>query len=80
MPIKSELHRRFVKAVKVRRQELEMTQGELAKKLGVQQPVVAAMEAGANCPTLAIVERVAAALNIQPEALMLTPVGSDSKK
>ena len=60
--IDSDLHRVFLENVKARRQELDLTQSEVAEIMGVAQPTYAHIESGRNIPTLGIVERVAKAL------------------
>ena len=65
--INSELHARFCANIKSRRNALELTQVELAKRLNVSQPTVAQMESGSWVPTLDTVEAVAKALEL-PDA------------
>lgn len=57
-----DLHAQFIAEAKQRLAELGWTQEELAKKIGVAQPNVAAILSGKHKPTLATVERVAKAL------------------
>lgn len=52
-------------AVRHRREELEMTQSELAKRAGLQQPAVARFEAGGTMPTIPMLERLADALGLR---------------
>jgi len=78
MPIKSSLHARFCRNLVERRKELGLTQEELGRRLGISQEAVNALENGRNCPTLDRIDRVAQALDIAPEALLLfelLPVG-----
>jgi ribosome-binding protein aMBF1 (putative translation factor) len=49
-------------AVRHRREELGITQAELAERAGLQQPVVARFEAGGTMPTIPMLERLADAL------------------
>ena len=56
--------------MKARRLELGLTQAQLAKAVGVQQPVIAQMESGRNVPLLTVVEKIAKGLDITPEALL----------
>ncbi|GAA2787279.1 helix-turn-helix domain-containing protein [Streptomyces showdoensis] len=52
-------------AVRARREELGMTQSQLALASGLQQPAVARFEAGGTMPTLPVLERLAAALDLR---------------
>jgi HTH-type transcriptional regulator/antitoxin HipB len=49
-------------AVRHRREELGITQAELAERAGLQQPAVARFESGGTMPTIPMLERLAAAL------------------
>jgi HTH-type transcriptional regulator/antitoxin HipB len=49
-------------AVRHRREELGITQEELAERAGLQQPAVARFEAGGTMPTIPMLERLADAL------------------
>jgi len=49
-------------AVRHRREELGMTQAELAERAGLQQPAVARFETGGTMPTIPMLERLADAL------------------
>jgi transcriptional regulator with XRE-family HTH domain len=74
--ITTDMHRRFCANMRRRRLEINMTQQQLADKLGVAQPGIAAIEAGRASPTLDTVARVAEALDMSPEWLLaLEPVG-----
>jgi transcriptional regulator with XRE-family HTH domain len=48
--------------VRRRREELGITQAELAERAGLQQPAVARFEAGGTMPTIPMLERLADAL------------------
>jgi DNA-binding XRE family transcriptional regulator len=48
--------------VRERREALGMTQDQLARAAGLEQPAVARLEAGGTMPTLPLLERIAAAL------------------
>ncbi len=77
MAIETDLHARFCRNVRARRRELGLTQVQLAERLGVKQPTIALIEQGRACPGLDVVERIARALDISPEALLMfdpTPV------
>jgi predicted transcriptional regulator len=69
--INTELHGRFCRNIRSRRLELGLTQAQLAAKMGVQQPIIARLEAGGSAPTLDTVESVAKSLGLSPEALFL---------
>jgi transcriptional regulator with XRE-family HTH domain len=64
----------FSESVKARRKELGLTQEQLAGKLGVKQPSVAAIESNreTRSPSLSLVARFAEALNTSPSALLST--------
>ncbi len=64
------IHRAFCENVKSRRTSLGLTQTDLANRLGVTQPVVAAIEAGRRVPTLTTVQQVADALDSSPLELL----------
>ena len=49
-------------AVRHRREELGITQAELAERAGLQQPAVARFETGGTMPTIPMLERLADAL------------------
>jgi transcriptional regulator with XRE-family HTH domain len=65
-----ELHQRFVTNVKRRRLTLGMTQHQIADRLDIKQPSYAAIEAGRCNPSLDVVEKVARALDCDPEELL----------
>ena len=49
-------------AVRHRREELGITQAELAERAGLQQPAIARFETGGTMPTISMLERLADAL------------------
>lgn len=51
------------------RKEKGMTQVQLAKKCGMAQPNIAAIEAGKNSTTIDVLERIAKALNVRIELI-----------
>jgi ribosome-binding protein aMBF1 (putative translation factor) len=52
-------------AVRRRREELGLTQAELAERAGLKQPAVARFEAGGTMPTIPMLERLAEALEVR---------------
>ncbi|MGN9836745.1 helix-turn-helix domain-containing protein [Nonomuraea sp. H19] len=52
-------------AARLRREELGLTQAELAERAGLQQPAVARFEAGGTMPTIPMLERLAEALEVR---------------
>ncbi|MEV6070619.1 helix-turn-helix transcriptional regulator [Nocardia sp. NPDC052001] len=52
-------------AVRFRREELGLTQTELASRTGLKQPAVARFEAGGTMPTIPMLERFAEALELR---------------
>lgn len=52
-------------AVRLRREELGLTQAELAERAGLKQPAVARFEAGGTMPTIPMLERLAEALEVR---------------
>jgi transcriptional regulator with XRE-family HTH domain len=52
-------------AVRLRREALGLTQADLAGLAGLQQPAVARFEAGGTMPTIPMLERLAAALQLR---------------
>ncbi|MFE3452084.1 helix-turn-helix domain-containing protein [Nonomuraea sp. NPDC059194] len=60
-------------AVRRRREELGLTQAELAERAGLKQPAVARLEAGGTMPTIPMLERVAEALEMRL-SVQMTPL------
>ena len=58
--------------VRKRRTELQLTQAELAERLGTTQPFVAQLESGTSIPRLDNLAKIAESLETTPGAL-LTP-------
>jgi ribosome-binding protein aMBF1 (putative translation factor) len=54
----------LAKAVRARRQELGLSQRQMAERAGMTQPGIARFEAGGTTPTLPLLERLAAALEL----------------
>ncbi|MEV4356066.1 helix-turn-helix transcriptional regulator [Nonomuraea sp. NPDC049625] len=51
--------------VRRRREELGLTQAELAERAGLEQPAVDRFEAGGTMPTIPMLERLAEALELR---------------
>jgi HTH-type transcriptional regulator/antitoxin HipB len=51
-------------AVRMRREELGLSQRQLAERAGMTQPGIARFEAGGTTPTLPLLERLATALSL----------------
>ncbi|MFF3222877.1 helix-turn-helix domain-containing protein [Nocardia suismassiliense] len=51
--------------VRARREELGLTQAELAKVAGLKQPAIARFEAGGTMPIIPMLERLAEALHLR---------------
>jgi Predicted transcriptional regulator with C-terminal CBS domains len=52
-------------AVRRRREELGLTQAQLGQRAGLRQPAVARFEAGGTMPTIPMLKRLAAALDLR---------------
>ena len=52
-------------AVRHRREQLGITQAQLAERAGLQQPAVARFETGGTMPTIPMLERLADALGLR---------------
>jgi HTH-type transcriptional regulator / antitoxin HipB len=55
----------LAEAVRTRREELGLSQRQLAECVGMTQPGVARFEAGGTMPTIPVLERIATALEFQ---------------
>lgn len=58
------------------RENLGLSQAELADKAGISQPYVGAIEAGRKSPTLRTLQKLAAALGISVTDLLKKDVGN----
>lgn len=54
----------LAEAIRTRREELGLSQRQVAERAGMTQPGVARFEAGGTTPTLPLLERLAAALDL----------------
>jgi len=64
----------LAEAVRSRREELGLSQRQLAERAGMTQPGVARFEAGGTTPTLPLLERLATALGLTLN-VSLAPAG-----
>jgi len=64
----------LAEAVRVRREELGLSQRQLAERAGMTQPGIARFEAGRTTPTLPLLERIAGALGLTQGEVTLCPV------
>lgn len=55
----------LAQAVRSRREELGLSQRQLAERAGMTQPGIARFEAGGTTPTIPILERLATALELR---------------
>lgn len=69
--VASELHKTFMANVRARRHELGLTVKDMANRLGISQPSYTQIEKGRRVPSLSVIERVSAALEILPVALLI---------
>jgi transcriptional regulator with XRE-family HTH domain len=67
-----ELHRRFGLNVKNARKAAGHSQEAFADLAGIARSYMSDIERGARNPTLAMVERIALALDVEPASLLLT--------
>ncbi|QDV26714.1 helix-turn-helix transcriptional regulator [Aureliella helgolandensis] len=74
---KTEEHSDFCERVKARRQELGLTQVEMAERLGLTQSTYASIERGRYEPGLNQIYRVAAALETNIHELLPVAVKSE---
>ena len=75
-----EIKKRFGLAVRKHRMRLEVSQEELAMRIGADQAYVSRIEAGQMNVTLETVEQIAIALGAKPPDLFGLPTASDEKK
>lgn len=62
------------------RQQVGMTQDELARAAGISQPAIAAYEAGRKSPTLRTLERIAAAAGRQAFVRFARPLTREDRR
>ena len=61
---KADIRHRFGFAIKVRREQLELTQEDLADKAGIHRTYLSDIERGTRNPSLVNIDRLAAALSL----------------
>jgi HTH-type transcriptional regulator / antitoxin HipB len=61
----TQLRFELAEQVRVRREELGLSQRQLAERSGMTQPGIARFEAGGTTPTLPLLERLASALGLR---------------
>jgi HTH-type transcriptional regulator / antitoxin HipB len=66
----------LAEAVRSRREELGLSQRQLAERAGMTQPGVARFEAGGTTPTIPVLERLARALGLQ----LTVALGPDERR
>jgi HTH-type transcriptional regulator / antitoxin HipB len=66
----------LAEAVRTRREELGLSQRQLAERAGMTQPGVARFEAGGTTPTISVLERLASALGLQ----LTISLGTDERR
>ena len=65
-----EIVRRFAANLRARRHELGMTQAELSRTAEIALSYVGRLEAGTSSPGIDLLDRLAGALGVTPEALL----------
>ena len=73
-----ELKTVFSENVKARRNELGLSQSELARQTRIDQANISGFESGSRLPSLESLTRLAAGLNIAPDVLLRAKVFSKS--
>jgi HTH-type transcriptional regulator / antitoxin HipB len=63
----------LAEAVRSRREELGLSQRQLAERAGMTQPGIARFEAGGTTPTLPLLERLATALGLALNVSLAPP-------
>ena len=72
---KTDIRHRFGFAVKVRREQLELTQEDLAERAGIHRTYLSDIERGTRNPSLVNIDRLATALSISLPQLFASVVG-----
>ncbi len=69
--ITSSLHRAFLENVKARRKQLKLTQVDVASRLGTSRVFFTQIETGQFVPGLDLIGRIAQALEMQANELLI---------
>ena len=64
------LNKKLCERLKKIRHEKGMSQGDIARKLGVHRSYISGIERGVRNPTVKNVERIAVALGVSPHTLL----------
>ncbi|MFA4818399.1 MAG: helix-turn-helix transcriptional regulator [Patescibacteria group bacterium] len=64
------LNQRLGERLKKVRQEKGMSQGDIARKLGVHRSYISGIERGVRNPTIKNIEKIATALGVSPHTLL----------
>lgn len=70
----------FAENVATFRKMFDMTQEQLAHDAGIQRSYMNGIESGKRNPTLAVVESIADALNLEPETLLSLDILESNRK
>jgi transcriptional regulator with XRE-family HTH domain len=79
MPIRSPAHAAFGEAIRCVRKQLGISQEELALECGLDRTYISGIERGTRNPSLTNILKIAAALQVTPDALFTRaqePAGS----
>jgi transcriptional regulator with XRE-family HTH domain len=71
--VEGELQRTFGQNLRAYRKAQGLTQEELADELGHDKSYIGGMERGERNPSLKVVERLAAAIDVEPLTLLTPP-------
>jgi transcriptional regulator with XRE-family HTH domain len=69
----SDIKNRFGKRLRKLRRNMDLTQEQLADKVGVSLNFIGQMERGENAPSLETVQKIAEVLNVDVSELFLPP-------
>jgi len=64
------LNKKLAERLKKVRQEKGMSQGDIARKLGVHRSYISGIERGVRNPTIKNIEKIAVALGVSPYKLL----------
>ena len=72
----TDIRHRFGYAVKIRREQIELTQEELAERAGIHRTYLSDIERGTRNPSLVNIDRLATALGVSLPELFLLTIGN----